>query len=281
VRTFLENYKNQLLENESPRSDYNGNVAQGQLLDICDELTENGHIAADVRALLNTALRDVLKNLDKGSFARARYEGAIKSLDKQFVNRQQLILTKLNSIDSQDAMDSFLATFPGSWHFSSTFIERVVLHVLGSPYATHANVQRTAGLLSWSTVPRVLRNIDDPALQASVIIENAFYFNLDSLLSSCKDPKATLKQLIKQDDFDNRCTASEVMSSQYFDVDMIGMLPLSALAAADLSDPRFASVVETSLLNVFEHEDAAKNLETLADEYDGSFTELLEISQAL
>jgi hypothetical protein len=284
VRTFLDTYKVQLAERDQSRSYSVGNVAQGQLLDICDVLLEHGHLAPDVRALLQTSLRSVLKALSKDSHTRSRYTDALSELKNYSADRYYEIISHVESLGSPSAMETFLDVFEESnktKRISSLIKERVALLVLRSPHASLEQQRRVVDFLSGSSVSRVLQSIEDPASQAVVIYEHGFYHVPDNMLALCAEPAEVLKHLIKQTDFEERFYMTSLTSSRFFDTNMVGLLPLSALTAVDLSVQKTAEVVETALLELFEHEYAVQNLESLGDEYLGSFDELMAISRAL
>jgi hypothetical protein len=284
VRGFINMNEAKLYEKESPQSHFPGNLIQSQFLDICDEITEKGHVAQDVRVLLEKTIRNVLKVLPKGSYTTTRFEEALDLLRKSSSDRQAQFMAMFNEVDSEVSMASFVNEFLASNNkrqMPQGFIGQVAMLVIGSRHSTTTHQRLAAQLLYRSNVGRVLRSLNDPARAAVVICENSYFNVFDDMLKQCTDPIATLVHIIRMEADEQPYPADTLVTSMYFEPKMVNLLPLETLASTELFELEVANEVEASLLEVLKDHDALQNLEALGDEYSGSFSDLLDVSRVL
>lgn len=234
-------------------------------------------------------LKDVAKSLikyHKKSWVANRAERLLSILDEieqyRGKSKKQSPRLSLENVSSRNEFESILESVSKqysshSWIYSRSYWGGLTRQMLLSKYSVAEDIIKAEDWLDVEAARVDYADIESSKVGALAILS---WEPIDINLKKAREPKVALRSLIElaKDNTLFYRNLEQILTSKYFEDEFLDMIPAADLL--NLSDSKLEFIA--SLLNQnLKNEDSWQTFETIANDFTGSFSELLEISNKL
>lgn len=265
------------------RSNYNSLSAHSYsfLTNIVDTMCEQGPLSEPVAK----ELVSIIKKLDKKfSEPKSYYSNYFADTLKNIANSENNLRVDLKSqiakaTNSQeiDLVIKQLEKYSAGSRSSSSVVESTVLAIIASPFSTSDQTSHllTETSTSWYRLREIKKITDDPRKIGAML---ALYpwLGIDNLLSKLDQPEIAMSALLEYTIKAENFVSQDLLNSKYLTENIAGELPLRAFSRDD-TPAMVSSHLSKLLKESLKTPEQWLTFETLAQEYQGSIKDLLQL----
>lgn len=286
VTGFIARYSIGLSVPESSTSYYAGNDAQGQLINIAEELCDSGFIADAARKELVKGLERTSKSFKKGSYMLTQYELMIANVKRAWKNVFLEYSERVDNAKTEEDISKVVADVMNVYNttddISRSMLEQFAHKLAASSLTTPELLDDIFDRIHIRNLDKLVTECSSVEKQALAIATNFFFMNdFEDILSKVADPDGLICALINLANTRKlRYGMESLTTSAYFKPEYLKLFSLDLLLEGENS-----AISADSLLELLEEalgdDQVVEALDTLGNEFAGSVEELLFVAHKI
>jgi hypothetical protein len=284
VTIFRDRYAKILAEKKEYRY-YNNPLSH--ILELVEDMIDNAAVCDEAAKILDEALEATRNNVQQG-YMQQRVDVIRTALGQSKPRGTQQLHLRYSEIDSTEAMTAFVEDISrhkglGKLDFPERLLTPLAIQIVGSPHATPGIIREACDWLGWGSDSNALvkaAGLTDSAKIAAVIT-GLHYVDVDEVLDRVDHPLEVMELLLQNAiDPNGNQTLRGLMDCKHFSHEMLLSVPLRLITECNLDVSQIA-VIDRELAALVTDENSWTTFITLAEEYEGSFLDLVKLAQSL
>ena len=233
---------------------------------------------------------DLFANYSDSSYAKDELKECKKLLKVWKKTASAKFLEELESATNPKEIDDIVDRVNKMLHSNSERLSdagrvKIANTLLANPLTSYNSIKVVASWLSWQdNLQDSFRLVGMEEIDRQLAFMLGIdYYDVDDFLDLTKDPKALLSRLItafaKKENLSNYCEVENLLQSKHMTYELARNVPLSDLIRANLD--KLNKGLLSEIRETITDDKQWSNFKTLSSEFNGSFSQLLELSKTL